>query len=92
MSYHLKLKTGFFKKEPIKLRINYDNIIIEHKSDKSIVINEDDILHINIIKNHQIHELNIFTITDNYVFCLNKAHQNEIYLRLLKLFHDKFEL
>ena len=92
MSFNLKLKTGFFKKEPIKLRINCDSIIIEHKSNKSIIINEDDILHINIIDNPQIHELNVFTVTDHYIFCLNKDHQDEIYLRLLKLFHDKFEL
>ena len=92
MSYHLKLKTGFFKKEPIEMDVIRDALIIETTSHRRIVINDQDILSIDVINKYQAPELEIHTKKRNYVIYLDDLSQEEeIYRNLARLFRDKLK-
>lgn len=92
MSYHLKLKTGFFKKEPIKMEMINDGLILETTSHKKIIINKEDILHIDVINKYLSPELEIHTQKESYIIYLDDLSQEEeIYRNLSRLFQDKFK-
>lgn len=91
MRYHLKLKTGFFKKEPIEMDVIRDGLIIETTSHRRIVINHEDILSIDVINKYQSPELEIHTKKKNYIIYLDDLSQEEeIYRNLTRLYQDKF--
>jgi hypothetical protein len=92
MSFHLKLKTGFFKKEPIEMEVFRDNLILETVSHRRIIINNEDILSIDVINKYQSPELEIHTKRRNYIIYLEDLSQEEeFYRNLSKLFQDKFK-
>jgi len=92
MSYHLKLKTGFFKKEPIEMEVFDNELVLETVSKKRIVINVEEILHIDVINKYQSPELEIQTKDHNYIVCLDDLSQEqEIYSNLSRFFKDKFK-
>lgn len=92
MSYHLKLKTGFFKKEPIEMEVIPTGLVLETDSHRKIVINTEDILSIDVINKYQSPELEIHTKRKNYIIYLEDLSQEkEFYRNLSKLFQDKFK-
>jgi len=92
MKYHLKLKTGFFKKEPIDLEVVPTGVILKKVSKKEIFIKGDDILSIDIIDKYENPELEIHTNQGNYLIYLDDLSQEAIiYKNLSKLFKDKFK-
>ncbi len=93
MSYHLKLKTGFFKKESIELEVISNGLIFKTPDHgKDIVITAEDILTIDMIHNYHLPEIEIHTKKQNYLVCLNDSSQEEeIHRNLSKFFNQKFK-
>ena len=77
MKYNLKLKTGFFKKEQIELEVINNDLIIKTKSNKKIIINNNEILHIDVINKYKSPELEIHTKNKNYIFYLDDLTQKK---------------
>lgn len=91
MSFQLKLKVGFFKKESVKLDIIRNAIIIETESNRKIIISDEDILSIDSINKYQSPELEIHTKNKNYILYLDDLSQEKtIYRNLARFFSDKF--
>ena len=93
MVYHLKLKTGFFKKEEVEMEVIANKLTLKTKSNKEIIIKNKDILHIDVINKYKLPELEIHTKNINYILYLNNLSQEkEIYRQLTKIFKERFEI